>query len=259
MSVEVRTAGGIAEVVIDFPPVNALPVQGWYDLAAAISAAGADGSTTGGDPGRGGSRLLRRGGHQGDAAQAGARGPARRQPGLRGCVCRGIRLPGAGDRRGARLLPGRRRRPGRQRGHRDRRRGRDVRAARGRPGRAGRGHAPGPAGAAAADARHGLHLPDRHRAAAARLRHRARRGPARGAEERGQAAGGGDRGQGPGGDPAGQAVAERHQPGRRQAVLPVRAGVHLRAEPGQRRRPGPPGLRGRAASGREASGGEASA
>ena len=34
MSVEVRTADGIAEVVIDFPPVNALPVQGWYDLAS---------------------------------------------------------------------------------------------------------------------------------------------------------------------------------------------------------------------------------
>jgi len=45
MSVEVRTAGGIAEVVIDFPPVNALPVQGWYDLAAAVVAAGADAGT----------------------------------------------------------------------------------------------------------------------------------------------------------------------------------------------------------------------
>ncbi len=45
MSVEVRTADGIAEVVIDFPPVNALPVQGWYDLANAIAAAGADTST----------------------------------------------------------------------------------------------------------------------------------------------------------------------------------------------------------------------
>ena len=39
MSVEVRAADGIAEVVIDFPPVNALPVQGWYDLAAARTAA----------------------------------------------------------------------------------------------------------------------------------------------------------------------------------------------------------------------------
>ncbi len=37
-----RSAGGIAEVVIDFPPVNALPVQGWRDLAAAVEAAGAD-------------------------------------------------------------------------------------------------------------------------------------------------------------------------------------------------------------------------
>ena len=42
MSVEVRTADGIAEVVIDFPPVNALPVRGWYDLAAALTGAGAD-------------------------------------------------------------------------------------------------------------------------------------------------------------------------------------------------------------------------
>ena len=184
MSVEVRTAGGIAEVVIDFPPVNALPVQGWYDLAAAVAAAGADESTRAvilAAAGRGFCAGVDIKEMQRTSCRGRARGPARRQPGLRGRVRRGLRLPGAGDRRGARLLPGRRRRPGRQRGHRDRRRGRDVRAARGRPGRAGRGHAPGPAGAAAADARHGLHLPDRHRAAAARLRHRARRGPARGA------------------------------------------------------------------------------
>src|SRR6058998_2670839 len=45
MSVEARTADGIAEVVIDFPPVNALPVQGWYDLASAVATAGADGQT----------------------------------------------------------------------------------------------------------------------------------------------------------------------------------------------------------------------
>jgi enoyl-CoA hydratase len=42
MAIEVRTTGGIAEVVINFPPVNALPVQGWFDLAGAVSAAGAD-------------------------------------------------------------------------------------------------------------------------------------------------------------------------------------------------------------------------
>ncbi len=35
-------APGIAEVVIDVPPVNALPVSGWFELADAIGAAGAD-------------------------------------------------------------------------------------------------------------------------------------------------------------------------------------------------------------------------
>ena len=149
MSVEVRTAGGIAEVVIDFPPVNALPVQGWYDLASAVAAAGAEASTRAvilAAAGRGFcagvdiKEMQRLPGHE---ALLGAN---------RGCcgrVRRGLRLRGAGDRRGARLLPGRRRRPGRQRGRRDRGRGRDLRAARGRPRRAGRGHAPGPAGAAA--------------------------------------------------------------------------------------------------------------
>jgi enoyl-CoA hydratase len=33
---------GIAVITVDFPPVNALPVQGWYDLAAAVRAAGSD-------------------------------------------------------------------------------------------------------------------------------------------------------------------------------------------------------------------------
>jgi len=41
----VRTAEGIAEVVFDFPPVNALPVRGWFELAEAIGAAGADAAT----------------------------------------------------------------------------------------------------------------------------------------------------------------------------------------------------------------------
>ena len=40
-----------------------------------------------------------------------------------------------------------------------------------------------------------------------------------------------DRGQEPDGDPRGQGVAQRHRPGRRQALLPVRAGLHLRAQP----------------------------
>ena len=42
MGIKQWTSGGVAEVVIDFPPVNALPVQGWFDLADAITAAGAD-------------------------------------------------------------------------------------------------------------------------------------------------------------------------------------------------------------------------
>jgi enoyl-CoA hydratase len=35
-------APGIAEVVVDVPPVNALPVSGWFELADAVRAAGAD-------------------------------------------------------------------------------------------------------------------------------------------------------------------------------------------------------------------------
>src|SRR5215475_3651063 len=42
MGIELRTSGGIAELIIDFPPVNALPVQGWFDLAQAVTAAGGD-------------------------------------------------------------------------------------------------------------------------------------------------------------------------------------------------------------------------
>ena len=36
---------GICVVTMDHPPVNALPVQGWFDLAAALDAAGADSAT----------------------------------------------------------------------------------------------------------------------------------------------------------------------------------------------------------------------
>src|SRR5215470_475524 len=42
MGIEVSAGDGIAEVVMDYPPVNALPVQGWFDLAAAVTAAGGD-------------------------------------------------------------------------------------------------------------------------------------------------------------------------------------------------------------------------
>ncbi len=43
--IEVRARDGIAEVVIDFPPVNALPARGWADLARAVTAAGEDPDT----------------------------------------------------------------------------------------------------------------------------------------------------------------------------------------------------------------------
>jgi enoyl-CoA hydratase len=45
MGIELRASDGVAEVVIDFPPVNALPAQGWSDLAHAVTAAGSDPAT----------------------------------------------------------------------------------------------------------------------------------------------------------------------------------------------------------------------
>jgi enoyl-CoA hydratase len=35
-------ADGVVDVVVDVPPVNALPVKGWFELAAALRAAGED-------------------------------------------------------------------------------------------------------------------------------------------------------------------------------------------------------------------------
>jgi enoyl-CoA hydratase len=40
-----RHDNGVVEVVVDHPPVNALPVQGWFDLATAVTEAGADKAT----------------------------------------------------------------------------------------------------------------------------------------------------------------------------------------------------------------------
>jgi enoyl-CoA hydratase len=45
MGIVVRASGGVAEVVIDYPPVNALPVAGWFGLADAVAGAGADPET----------------------------------------------------------------------------------------------------------------------------------------------------------------------------------------------------------------------
>ena len=42
MAIETTVSDGIAAIVIDFPPVNALPVQGWFALADAVSGAGKD-------------------------------------------------------------------------------------------------------------------------------------------------------------------------------------------------------------------------
>ena len=42
MGIGLRTGDGVAEVIIDVPPVNALPVAGWFELAAAVAGAGAD-------------------------------------------------------------------------------------------------------------------------------------------------------------------------------------------------------------------------
>ncbi len=42
MGIELRSQDGIAEVIIDFPPVNALPAQAWFELADAVTGAGAD-------------------------------------------------------------------------------------------------------------------------------------------------------------------------------------------------------------------------
>jgi enoyl-CoA hydratase len=46
MAVGTGSAGdGVTVVTVDYPPVNALPVRGWFDLADAITAAGRDPAT----------------------------------------------------------------------------------------------------------------------------------------------------------------------------------------------------------------------
>src|ERR1700733_10041545 len=42
MGIELRASDGAAEVVFAFPPVNALPVAGWFELARCLAEAGAD-------------------------------------------------------------------------------------------------------------------------------------------------------------------------------------------------------------------------
>ena len=45
MITSTRHENGVVEVVIDNPPVNALPVKGWFDLADAVLSAGRDEAT----------------------------------------------------------------------------------------------------------------------------------------------------------------------------------------------------------------------
>ena len=45
MITSTRHGDGVVEVVVDHPPVNALPVKGWFDLADAITDAGRDEAT----------------------------------------------------------------------------------------------------------------------------------------------------------------------------------------------------------------------
>jgi enoyl-CoA hydratase/carnithine racemase len=45
MGIELRSQHGIAEVIINFPPVNALPAHGWFELADAVTEAGANPAT----------------------------------------------------------------------------------------------------------------------------------------------------------------------------------------------------------------------
>jgi enoyl-CoA hydratase len=46
VGIEVNRHGPIAEIVVDYPPVNALPVAGWFDLAEALMSAGRDESVS---------------------------------------------------------------------------------------------------------------------------------------------------------------------------------------------------------------------
>jgi enoyl-CoA hydratase len=45
LGISTATEAGVAVVTVDFPPVNALPVRGWFDLADALLAAGRDPAT----------------------------------------------------------------------------------------------------------------------------------------------------------------------------------------------------------------------
>ena len=92
----------------------------------------------------------------------------------------------------------------------------------------------------AGDVLHGL---DDHGAAAARVGDGRAGRPARRADGRGARDRAGHRGEEPARDPAGEGVAERDRPRRREEELPLRAGLHVRAQPLGRLRRAAPGVR----------------
>ena len=156
-----RPEKGIAVVTVDFPPVNALPVQGWYDLADAAARgrprpevrcvvlaaegrgfnAGVDIKEMQRDTGHDALIGANRGCYEAFAAVYECEVPV--VAAVHGfCLGGGIGLVGNADA----IVASRRR---------------HLRPARAGPGRARRGHPPGPAGPAAPDARDVLHLAHR--------------------------------------------------------------------------------------------------
>ena len=239
---------GIAEVVMDNPPVNALTVAGWFELADTVRGPRRRPARPRRDPAGRGQGLQRRRRHQGDAAHRGLRRPRRRQPRLLRRLRRRVRVRGAGHRRRPRLLPRRRHRPRRQRRHHRRHDdatfglpevdrgalGAATHLARLVPQHKMRAMVYTATTVTAQELHHygsvlAVVEPDRLRDAAFARRPRDRR------EE-------------PDRDPRGQGVAQRHRPRRRQAVVPVRAGLHVRAQPLRRRRRSPRRVRRQARS-----------
>ena len=223
--------GGVAEVVMDNPPVNALTVAGWFELADLLT-------TLGRDPtvrvvvlraeGRGfnaGVDIKEMQATEGFDALIGAnRGCFAAFAAVYDCPVPVIAAVNGYCLGGGIGLVGQRRR------HRRRRR-RHLRAPRGRPRRARCRHPPEPAGAPAQDAGDGVHVGHRHRPGAAPLRLGALGGARRRAARRRVRHRRADRRQVAHRDPRRQGEPQRHRPLGREALVPLRAGLHLRAQP----------------------------
>ena len=157
---------GIAVVTVDFPPVNALPVQGWYDLADAVRAAGRDPDDPLRRAHRGGPRLQRGRRHQGDAAGHRPAATVRSSAPTAAAPRRSRRSTSARSRSSRRCTASASAAASAWSGNADAIVASDD-ATFGLPGagprRARRRHPSGPAGPAAPDARALLHLAHRHR------------------------------------------------------------------------------------------------